>query len=143
MAVLTYSSKKVSVIVAGIIVTGLADGTFVMAERETDSFTKVVGADGEIARSASANRSGTITITLMQTSTSNDLLSALYIADEATLSSKFPVIITDNNGTTKVFSDTCWIQKPANVEFGVDAAGTREWVIQCASMNLFVGSNDA
>mgnify|MGYP003652755452 CR=1 FL=1 len=65
MAVKTYSPKDITVIVAGTIITGFAEDTFVTLERDSEAFVKIVGADGEVARSASADLSGTIVLIVM------------------------------------------------------------------------------
>lgn len=140
MAVKTYSPKDISVIVAGTIITGFAEDSFLSVERASDAFTKVVGADGEVARTASADRSGMITLTLIQTSASNDILSALQLADEISLAGKFPVMVKDNLGTSLYISGTAWIQKVSDAEYGAEI-GDREWVIECADLSLLVGGN--
>ena len=140
MAVNTYSPKKVSISVAGVNITGFAEDTFVLVDRAVEAFTKQVGADGEVARTASADRTGTITITLLQTSSSNDILAALQQTDEKTLNGKFPVMVKDNNGTSVAAASTAWIDKMAPVEYGAET-GEREWVIQCADLEHFAGGN--
>lgn len=140
MAAKTYSPKKVAITVAGVIITGYADGSFVSVERASDTFTKVVGADGEVGRVHSADRSGAITLTLQQTSESNDVLSALQIADELTLTGKFPVTVKDNNGTSLYIAGEAWIVKPVDAEYSGDMS-TREWRIECAVLEAFAGGN--
>lgn len=140
MAAKTYSPKKVSIIVAGVIITGYAEGSFISVERASDTFTKVAGADGEIGRVHSADRSGKIVLTLQQTSESNDVLSALNIADELTLTGKFPVAVKDNNGTSLYVAGDAWIMKSANSEYAATMS-TREWTIECSDLAAFVGGN--
>ncbi len=140
MTVKTYSPSKIQVIIAGNVMSGFAEGTFVGAEREDDAFTKHVGADGEVGRTQSANKSGEVTLTLAQYSASNDVLSSLAIADELTASSIFPVIIKDSGGTTILFSGEGWVRKLPAVEFS-DEITDREWVLDMAKMEFFVGGN--
>ena len=140
MAAKTYSPKKVSISVAGVIITGYAEGTFVSVERSSDTFTKAVGSDGEVGRVHSADRSGLITLTLQQTSESNDVLSALQQVDELTLTGKFPVMVKDNNGTSLYTSGDAWIEKIADAEYSNDMS-TREWRIACADLIAFTGGN--
>lgn len=140
MGAKTYSPKKVSVIIAGLIATGYAEGTFIQVERAADTFTKVVGSDGEVGRVHSADRSGKITLTLQQTSEFNDVLSALQQADELTLSGKFPVAVKDNNGTSLYVAGDAWIMKPVNSEYA-NTMSTREWVIECSDLIPFAGGN--
>lgn len=140
MGAKTYSPKKVSVIIAGLIATGYAEGTFIQVERAAETFTKVVGSDGEVGRVHSADRSGKITLTLQQTSEFNDVLSALQQADELTLSGKFPVAVKDNNGTSLYVAGDAWIMKPVNSEYA-NTMSTREWVIECSDLIPFAGGN--
>ena len=82
MPVHTYDPANVIVSIGGTPMSGFADGTFVMVSRDEDIFSKVSGADGEVSRAKSNNRSGSLTLTLMQTSMSNDVLSAIAVLDE-------------------------------------------------------------
>lgn len=140
MGVETYSPKKVHVLVGAAIIQGYADGTFVNVERSVDAFTLSVGADGEASRVHSPDRSGTVTLTLQQTSDSNDVLSALAIADDLTLQGTFPLLVKDNNGRTLVESNTAWIKKVPASEYSKEMS-QREWVIECAELNIHVGGN--
>lgn len=134
----TYSPEDVVVSVGTFNVTGYMSGTFITAQREVDTYSKMTGNDGEVCRTKSANRSGEIVLTLLQTSQSNDLLSALQIADEVSGKGKFPVMIKDLFGKTLVSGAECWLTRPANVEYGDEGTG-REWTIHVAQMNNFVG----
>lgn len=140
MAVKTYSPKKVSVVIGGFIISGYAEGSFVKVEYEDDAFTKVTGADGETSRTHSANISGTITLTLLQTSESNDVLSGLHIADRLSLQGVVPVLIKDNNGTTFAGAPEAWIKKMPESEFAKEM-GEREWVIDCGALLYTTGGN--
>ena len=100
MAVRTYDPQQVVITVDGTAIGGYADGTFISIEREEESFSKVVGADGAAARSKATNRSARITLTLMQTSPSNEFLSMLLARDERNNSGVFAVIVKDKDGNT-------------------------------------------
>lgn len=141
MTVKTYSPTQISISVAGTTIRGYADGTFVSIEHEDDAFTKVVGADGEVARTHSANESARITLTLMQTSSSNDVLSALELADRISLKGVFPVMVKDNNGRSLYVANEAWVVKPADAEFGAEMSD-REWMIDCAKLVPFTGGNN-
>ena len=138
MSIKNFDAKDVIVTVAGSVLTGLADGTFVNAARTNDSFATVTGADGEGARSQSNDKSGTITITLLQTSASNDILSAAHNLDELQGDGVFPVLIKDLNGTTLIQAETGYVQKPADAEFGREV-GEREWIIATPNLQMLVG----
>ena len=141
MTVETYSPKRVEVIVAGVPLRGFADGTFISAERTRDAFATNVGADGEVSRTHSADKTGKVTLTLQQTSDSNDFLSGLQNADEISLSGQFPFLLKDTNGRTLIASPFAWIDKAANSEFSNELTN-REWIISLSEMNVFVGGNN-
>lgn len=140
MAVNTYSAAKVDVIVAGVPLHGFSEDSVVTVAYASDQFTFVTGADGETGRSFNPDRSGTITISLMSYSDSNDFLSALAIADAQSLTGTFPVLVKDGNGTSIASSATAWVQKVPDAEFGREIT-TREWVLQCAELVHFAGGN--
>lgn len=136
----TYDPSQVQVIIGGNIMSGYADGTFISVERDENSFTKHVGTDGDVSRSKTSNKSGTMTLTLAQTSLSNDILSALHLADELSNNGVVPVMIKDNSGTTLLFAGESWIQKPANTEFSNEITD-REWIMDLAIVEMLVGGN--
>lgn len=136
----TYSPKDVVVTFHGLPLSGYADGSFVEVARKSDSFSLVMGADGEAARTASADDSGTITVTLLQTSGSNDFLSSELALDELTKMATGPVIVQDLFGTTVCSSDGAFLAKPADVSMGKEV-GERKWVIICPHLSMSVGGN--
>lgn len=138
MSVKTYDPSKVLVIVNGNIMSGFADGTFVVVEREVEAFAKVVGADGEVTRTKSANKSGSMTITLKQTSASNLVLSALANLDEASSAGVVPVILKE--ASSVAFATEGWVQKQPPMEYG-NEAGDREWIIDLASIEMLHSGN--
>lgn len=140
MAVRTYDPKLVTVIVGGKIMSGYSDGTFVLVERNEQAFALKVGVDGEGTRAKSNNRSGKITITLMNSSKSNDDLSAFAAADELDNSGAVPVMVKDNSGRTLCACETAWVQKVANAEFAKEA-NARTWVMETDVLNMFVAGN--
>ena len=119
---------KVSrLICGGNLIGGFMDGTFIAVEREVDAMTKVVGADGEVSRTRSANRSGQMTITLKQDADSNTVLGGYAQDDELDGSGLVDVLLTDNLDN-KLFAANGWIRKPPNIEYGSEFSG-REWVL--------------
>lgn len=141
MGVANYDPAAIHIIFGVIPIEGYADGTFVSVERNEDMFALTVGADGEGVRAKSNNKSGRITLTLLQSSITNTLLSAAMVADELASDGVGPFIMTDGNGETLVSAQSCWITKPAKTEFGKEAA-TREWVLESDSINILNGGED-
>jgi hypothetical protein len=142
MSVKSYSPDKVTIIFGGAIIQGFADGTFVTVARDNPMFNSGTGADGEGFRAKSNDQSGTITITLLQTSLSNDALSALHALDEATGDGVSPFLMKDNSpiGRTICSAETAWIEKYSDVEYAREVTN-REWVIKTDKLNMFVGGN--
>lgn len=108
VSVTTYDPKKVTVIVGGRVITGFAaDGVVTIAKSE-DSVTPSVGAKGDVAYSENANESGTITLTLMSTSSSLPYLREMEAKRRA-----LNVSITDANDDTafSMSEDNCRITK--------------------------------
>jgi hypothetical protein len=142
LAVRTYDAAQVILTVNGVEISGYASDTFISIEREEPSFTKVVGADGTTSRAKSNNRSGTMTITLSQTSPSNDYLSALLAQDELSNSGVVPVILKDISGQSRFFSGTGWVQGMPSVEYAKEISD-REWLIDLADMEFNIAGNIA
>lgn len=135
-----YNPAEVSVIIAGSLIQGFADGSFIKAERDEPAYSLYMGTDGEGTRAKSNNKSGTITLTLTQSSSSNDILSALAQADELSDGGVFSVLIKDNSGSSLCEATKSYIEKMPAVEFGREV-GSREWVIKTDNLIIFAGGN--
>lgn len=122
----------------GIDVIGFMDGTFIKAERNEDSFKADVGAGGDVTRVRSRNRTGKVTLTLQAASPTNDLFAAVAAQDELFGTGYGPLLGKDLNGTTVIQADVAWIMKPSDIEFAVESSG-REWVLECAELELSAG----
>lgn len=133
----TYDPAKVSVIVGGHIVEGYADGEFVTATRNSDTFSRQGGASGEQTRAKSNDRSGTFTITLMQSSVSNAVMQGFALADEVGNAGLVPVLIKDSNGSELATAEQAWIQKPSDKGFAKEV-GDRQWVLETGEL-IFAG----
>lgn len=140
MAVKTYDPKQVSVIVGGKIMSGFSDTTFIKASRNEQAWNLKVGVDGEGTRAKSNNLSGKIEITLMQSSQSNDDLSAFAAADELANAGVVPLLINDKSGRTVLQATTAWIQKYSDVEFAKEVS-TRTWTLETDQFLIFEGGN--
>ena len=140
MALRTYDPKSVVVSIGGVPMGGYADGTFLLIDRDENAFTKVTGADGTSTRVKSNNRSGSMTITLKQSSPSNDILSGFAALDELSNTGVVPILIKDLSGNSLYFSATGWIQKFPSSEFGKEI-NNRDWILDLVDVDIFVGSN--
>lgn len=140
MAVRTYDPKAVVITIGGVPMSGFSDGTFLEISRDAQAFTKVVGADGTTTRVKSNNTGGTMTVTLKQSSPSNDVLSAFAQADALSNAGVVPILVKDLSGNSVYFSATGWIQKIADSTFSADVSD-RAWTLDLADVDIFVGSN--
>lgn len=136
----TYASNLVQLVFKGVPITGFMDDSFIEVDRNSDSFALLVGADGEVARAAQADKSGTITFRLLQTSASNDYLSAALVVDEATNANAGASMVKDGSGRSLDSSSESWILKPAKKVYGKGIEG-REWVLVCGKLLSHVGGN--
>lgn len=138
MAFQTYDPQKVTVSVANITITGYATGSFVKVSRDEDAFVKTVGADGLVARTRNANRAGSIEVTLLQSSPSNDALSALALLDETSGTGVGAAQVKDVSGTSIASAQNAWVKKLPDMERGKEL-GEVTWVIDCDLLNVTVG----
>lgn len=136
----TYDPGLYVLTLFGGIVAGYADGTFIELARDTDGFTKTIGADGEVSRTRSRNKGGSLKLTLKQTSSSNDVLSAKQALDESGGVGYGAMLLKDLGGSTVASCEQAWIKKLPTVGLGKEE-GTREWEIDLGELNLFAGGN--
>lgn len=142
MTLKNYDPKQVLITFGAIIIGGFADGVFCKVERTSEAFNTKAGADGEVCRTRTNDNRGKITITLMQSSLSNDLLSAQHSLDKALplgLGTSH-LLIKDLSGRTLCEAPQSWIVKEPDQEFGKEAAD-REWVLEASDLITFVGGN--
>ncbi len=136
----TYNPRKVVVTFCGKLITGFADGSMIEVTHTSDAFTMQSGGDGEVARPPSPDHTGPVKPSLQHTSASNDTLTAQLAADRLTNLGTGPLMIKDGSGRTLVSSPEAWIKKSADVGLAKEL-GTRDWTIDCADLEVFVGGN--
>jgi hypothetical protein len=142
MAFASYDPKQVIVIVGGAPISGYADGTFVEVAFDEQQFNKTTGADGLTQRTKTNNYAGSMTITLLQGSSGNDVLSALWNADRYENAGAVPIIVKDLSGRTLWAAQHGWVQQMPNNGFSKDAED-RAWVIDCDELTGIAGGNGA
>ncbi len=136
----TYAVKKIALSFNGIPLSGFMKGSFLKISHTSDAFAPEIGSDGEVARVASADESGTIVVTLQQTSDSNDVLAAALALDKLSHTGTGVVMVKDTGGRTLCNGNEAWIRKSAEVEFS-DGSSGREWTIDAGILKVFVGGN--
>jgi len=142
MSVRTYDPKNIIVTIGGVPMSGFSDGTFLEIDRNEPTWNTVVGADGLVTRGKTNDFSGTLTLTLKQSSPSNDVLSGFMAVDEASNAGVFPVLVKDLSGNSIYFAAQAWVTQYANSTFD-KAITDRQWILTMAEADIFVGSNNA
>lgn len=144
----TFAPNDVTVIItqrsSGIahIVSGYSEDSIVNIERSAETFTMYTGADNTSTRIYNANKSATVTLSLQQTSASNDILSLLYANDSASRNSSglFSLQISDSSGRSRYFSDDAYVGVVPNSQFG-NSMQVRDWVLHAHNLDTYIGGN--
>ena len=122
-SVKTYDPKKVVVVFGSIAITGFDEGTFIAIETQGDGISAIVGCDQEIVRTISPDSIlKKITITLLQSSDSNEKLSLIHDADNQSGYGILGMSIKDLSGTTVLKASEAWIMKKPTVQRGKTAS---------------------
>jgi hypothetical protein len=129
----TYDPKKVISNFSGFPIQGYAEGTFIAVSTDGDGVTGLVGCDQEIVRTIDpGNVLKTVTFTLLQSSDTNDLLSAVADRDNQRGDGVGPLLIADLSGRTLLSAAHAWIVKKPDFSRGRTVAdGACEWALQC------------
>lgn len=140
----TYDPKSIVITIGSHIVTGYAEDTFVSIEPSGDGTASTAGADGEVARSLSHNPLHRITLTVQQTSPTNDYLSELLARDRASGGGGVvPFNLRDLRGSTQAAASQAWVVNNPTLEFS-GTVSDREWVLDAViSGDFHVGGNEA
>lgn len=138
MSVNTYSPKDIIVDIGGYTLKGWEDIT---VSRTSAGFTPIQGIRGKHARVNSLDTSASITVTLHQTSPSNDILSAIHERDLMDGTGRINLLFKDLSGRTVMGSDEAYILSYPEVIYNRDFQ-FRAWSIFCQSTyNYVVGGN--
>jgi len=165
MAVSTYSPCDVSVIYGLKHISGFMDGSFVSIRRETPIFNHQRSMDGHCAVSVQKYSTYTITLTLAQTSSSNQFLHSLQKTMMKSLTkldstspfsglsslsgikttvsniiSKLPFIIKDSSGNSVFFGTDVWLSEEPEVVYSAGMEG-RTWTIKCLNASSSIAGN--
>ena len=143
MSTKVYNADEVTISISGVLIdAGFGDGEFLRIEQDSDDFLDVVGTNGEVAVSKSNDRRATATLTLMQTSDANDLLSALsnLARNSPGLAGAGAFYVRDRQGRSIYEADSCWVAKAPDPGFDRSAT-SREWKIRIGSLRRVDGGN--
>ena len=147
MNINTYSPSDVQLSIDGYKVTGWVT---ISIKRSRDSYTLVSGIRGKNTRVRNYDKSAIITLNVLQTSETHDILSEIHRQDtidigleDATTTDNARLVITlkDESGSSAFQSEDAFIVGYPELKFSQDFE-ERAWVIQCLTTNIFkVGGN--
>lgn len=127
-----YDPTKVKVFLAGIPVRDYGEDTFISLSRMADLRTPTVGADGNVTINRSANMTGTLELTIMSNSATNNVLNILATRDEG-----FPLAIVDANfaGDLGAATSYAFVANIPDFERGAEI-GENVWPILLVDANV-------
>jgi hypothetical protein len=135
----TYDPKMITITFGSVIMTGFADGTFAEVTGE-DLFEATTGADGSEDR-VNTNQTGVdVSITLKQTSITNDALSTIVNSDKQNNDGVKPFTIKDQRGSTLVFSAQAYIKKHPDLTRSRTSEG-HTWEFRLTQITQISGGN--
>lgn len=134
----TYNGKNKLLILNGIPISGFDESDMFTIARTESVFEEKVGADGELTRSTTNNRSGTVVINLMYGSAANAALSALLGVDELTGAGTFAFLFQDLDGASIAAGDRCYVKGWPEVGIGKETPAL-EWTIVVENLTMSLG----
>lgn len=135
---LNYSFTNVNVIFGILELKGFAEGDDVVTiEPETDQFSDLAGAKGDVARSQTNDNRCTVTVKLLQTAQSNkDLTTALNVDKETGIGVQ-PMVIEDKE-TGEVYTiNNTWISRQPTIIRG-QTVNAMEWTFRGDFLTSFI-----
>lgn len=143
MAQQTYVPGRVILIAVSIPVTGLAKGTMIEIDYDSDAFTDEVAADGTVIRILSSDARATMKFSTSMQSPSNPALSAAAISDRLTGAVTGPSSVTNPSspGPTGdiAAASSSWIKKMPKKTYATENSNI-EWEVRCANLALQIGT---
>lgn len=138
-----YDPNQVQITIGGKVIGGFAAGAMIEIEPDADLMNEVVGTKGDVGLARVYNGLNTCKVKLLQTSTSNDDLSALVNAAATSTASGVTAAFSfaDMSGTSRL-TGRCWIKKRPTQSFS-DTVETREWSIRVKATENVIGGNSA
>ena len=123
-----YDPRQLLIAFGSHVPSAFPDGTFLTIERDGDGVTKIVGADGSVARSVDPDNTTTISLTVRWDSDTSAWAQGQYDMDNVTGNGMFPALIKDLRGGLVFSAPQAWIEKPPDDEFATEMSD-REIVI--------------
>jgi len=135
-----FDPKMVTINWGAYLVVGFAEEKVTISYQD-DAYDLAIGCDGEASRVRKNNNSATITLTLQQTSPSNDFFSGMAIADRQANLGIMPMTIIDYSGTTKIFAPSAYIVKTPDQSLS-NTNNTMQWTFVCDNLGWYAGGSE-
>lgn len=136
--IVTYSPSSVTLVIDDFQIVGWDSISII---KTSPSFITVPGIRGKHTRVRNPDKSCTIQFELIQTSSANDILSAIHSMDIEMGTGKLSVMLKDSSGTSVFSSSDAYITNFPDATFSGQFE-TRTWSIFCQSVRDFrVGGN--
>tara|TARA_Y100000593_G_C4163538_1_gene263261 strand:+ start:118 stop:564 length:447 start_codon:yes stop_codon:yes gene_type:complete len=140
MPLKTYNFNQVHVTFGGVLLEGYGSNGGISIEFNEDVWECVVGADGEESRARKNDNGAECTITLMQTSASNDVLQGFLETDIASGRGVYPMTITDFSGRSLYITTAAYIKSRPSGTFN-SGVEEREWVFRMLDVIDYCGGH--
>jgi hypothetical protein len=138
----TVDHKQMHVIFGGHRVDGRSKGVYVSVAYRADATAANVGVDGEGFFVDNDDLSATVTVTLLQSSASNDVFSAALLANRETPGGiAAPLVCNEANGRTTYAAARAKVVKMADSTWS-DGGEMRTWTLVTTRLEGFVGGLD-
>ena len=136
-----YSFQNTVMLINGVEITGWSDGDDVIdIQYASDPASHKIGAGGEMMVTISADKSGTFTFKLQQTSASNKYLQGLLALQREGAKTFIPVncLFQDTYRKDIASGTVGYIQKSAGMKRGASASD-QEWVVATERLDMMFG----
>lgn len=132
----TYDVKAYDLIIGDHLVCGFGEGASIEISADSDLFSDVVGIDGKVTRTRSHDRRATLTLTLMASSDSNEVLSDIFKADRDGVNGEgvFPVSLVNREGGDLFVADEAYIARAPDLSLDA-TVGERVWTIRLSNLD--------
>ncbi len=140
MSLKFWDPDQFDLIIGPFVISGYAEGSGIEFEEDGPRFITVKGLDGQVVRSKVLAKVASFTVHVMNTSSSNDVLSGLHITDVAAPGGAgvVPVALRDKNGSTVIASPTGWVEGLPKITLA-DKAQDTPWKIVITDYVPFIG----
>lgn len=124
MTTRTYRPEDVKLLIGTYQVTGWTE---IRIAQNAKSFRHESGLRGKTTRVRNRDKSGAVTISMLQTSPDNDLFTQIVTQDEMSQTGRFSLTLTDLSGQSSIILRYGYIEGYPDMGFSSEGQ-TREWV---------------